>query len=105
MTGFHSYTEEQFLDEFVDPRDHAAVKEGADRQVAELRGHRLAELRRQSGFSQKQVAEAMGVSQQRISAIERGAISEIDTLSGYVAAIGGRLRIMVDFGGDLAAVA
>jgi len=105
MTSFHTYTEQEYLDEFVDPRDHQEVRETIDRRVAEHCGRRLAELRRQEGFTQKQVAESLGVTQQRVSAIERGAIGEIDTLKGYVGAIGGRLRIMADFGGDMRQVA
>src|SRR5882757_8686427 len=98
MTEFTTYnTQQEFLDEFVDPEDHEAVRTESARIVAEQRGHRLAELRRREGFSQKQVAATLGVTQQRISAIERGAIGEIDTLKGYIGAIGGRLRVMADF--------
>ena len=44
----------------------------------------------------------MGVSQARISKIERGDISrnEVDTLRAYVTALGGRLEIVADFAGD-----
>lgn len=44
----------------------------------------------------------MGVSQARISKIERGDISrnEVDTLRAYVTALGGQLEIVADFGGD-----
>jgi predicted XRE-type DNA-binding protein len=42
----------------------------------------------------------MGVSQARVSKLESGDLShtEIGTLQSYVAAIGGNLRIVADFG-------
>lgn len=74
------------------------------RSVLELRlaAARLAELRRARNLSQRQVAQAMGVSQPRVSAIEAGAptAAEVATLRAYVAALGGELHLVADFGGD-----
>ncbi|WP_420821972.1 XRE family transcriptional regulator [Streptomyces avicenniae] len=71
-----------------------------DRLVAEVRAHRLAEIRQEQALTQRAVAEAMGVSAPRVSAIEHGDIdrAELATLRSYVEALGGRLRVVADFG-------
>ncbi|WP_443072249.1 XRE family transcriptional regulator [Streptomyces sp. NBC_01485] len=52
--------------------------------------------------SQVQVAEAMGVTQARVSRIEKGQLerSEVDALAAYVKALGGKLKIVADFGDE-----
>jgi len=62
-------------------------------------GHRLAQLREELGLTQVQVAERMGISQPRISQLERGDIGqmEVDTIRRYVTALGGKLKIIADF--------
>ena len=47
---------------------------------------------------QAEVADAMGVSQQRVSAIESGAVAELATLGDYIRALGGELKVIADFG-------
>jgi hypothetical protein len=44
----------------------------------------------------------MGVSQARVSKLESGDLphTELGTLQSYVAALGGNLRIVADFGGS-----
>ncbi|MEZ0073364.1 XRE family transcriptional regulator [Planotetraspora sp. GP83] len=71
-----------------------------DRLTAEARAHRLAEIRRDQALTQKDIAAAMGVSGPRVSAIEHGEIDrvEVSTLRSYVEALGGRLRVVADFG-------
>lgn len=51
--------------------------------------------RRRSRLTQKQVAARMGVSQSRVSAIERSdpLTLELSTVQSYVRALGGRLTI------------
>lgn len=63
---------------------------------AYIAGYRLAELRHKTGMTQVQVAEAMGVSQARISAMERGDVDSLTIASvrGYVTALGGTVRIV-----------
>lgn len=39
----------------------------------------------------------MGVSQARVSQIEHGRIGGLDTLRGYVVALGGTLDVVADF--------
>jgi predicted XRE-type DNA-binding protein len=68
----------------------------------EVRAYRLAEVRRRQDLTQEQVASAMGVRQPRVSQLESGDLShvEIATLRSYVTALGGRLRVVAEFGDD-----
>lgn len=58
---------------------------------------RLAELRRRLGLSQAAVANAIGTTQSGISRIERQDDLRVSTLYQYVEAMGGRLRLRVEF--------
>ncbi len=82
----------------LDPaRADAARKEMHDAVQAQ----RLAEIRKAQGHArQADVAAVMGVSQARVSKLESGDLSrtELGTLQSYVAALGGSLRIVADFG-------
>jgi predicted XRE-type DNA-binding protein len=77
----------------------AARAEARTRTQAYVLGSRLAQLREEIGMSQAQLAESMGISQPRVSQIERGDMSQmdVDTLSRYVMALGGRLKLVADF--------
>jgi predicted transcriptional regulator len=74
---------------------------------AETRAHRLAEIRRAYGLDQTELAERIGVSQSRISRIERGELdrSEIATVRSYVEALGGHIEIVAKFGDERITVA
>ena len=74
------------------------VQEGKERLLAQVRAHRLAEIRKRQGLTQRDVAAAMGISVGRVSQIEAGDISGIDVLDRYVTAIGGLLEIVATFG-------
>ena len=50
--------------------------------------HRLAEMRERRGLTQRQVAQAMGVTGGRVSQIENGELAGIDVLDRYVSALG-----------------
>ncbi len=80
--------------------DDDAVAEARAYHDALIRAYRLAEVRRELRLTQAEVARAMGVSQSRVSAIERGEVSrsEIDTLRAYVAALGGQVEVIARFG-------
>jgi DNA-binding XRE family transcriptional regulator len=78
--------------------DPAEVEAGARRLLAEARGHQLAEVRKQHGLTQKDIAGAMGVSIARVSQIEHGDVTSIDVIARYVEALGGRLNLVADFG-------
>jgi len=68
--------------------------------AARARPHRLAELRARSGLTQAEVAERLGVRQERVSAMERGDVSAMEsrTAAAYVEALGGRLEITAELG-------
>jgi DNA-binding XRE family transcriptional regulator len=86
--------------EHVDAIGAERVVLGTSQVLARVRAHRLAEVRKQQGFTQRDVAEAMGVSVGRVSQIESGDLSGVDVLDRYVSAIGGQLEIMATFGDD-----
>jgi DNA-binding XRE family transcriptional regulator len=83
-----------------------AVAAGKEELLAEVVGHRLAELRRARDLTQAQIAERMGVTKGRVSQIEQGQISGQEVLARYAAALGGRLHQAIYFdNGDIAAIA
>lgn len=63
------------------------------------RGQELSSLRKAQGFSQTEVADAMGVAQGRVSQIERGQAGlDTATLAAYLDAIGGELTMLATIG-------
>ena len=90
---FFTYTRDEFLDEFVHPDDRAAVEDARQRRTLQVRAEYLTEMRKKAGLTQAEVAEAMGVSQQRVSAIESGGVAELATLADYIRALGGELGV------------
>jgi DNA-binding XRE family transcriptional regulator len=95
---FFTYTRDEFLEEFVHPDDRAAVLDARDKRALQVRAEYLAGMRKKAGLTQAEVADAVGVSQQRVSAIENGAVAELATLAGYIRALGGELKVIADFG-------
>lgn len=59
-------------------------------------GVALFELRKRLGRSQAEVATAIGTTQSGVSRIERQPDMRVSTLDEYVAALGGRLRLVVE---------
>ena len=78
----------------------AEVELGKAGLLAKVRAHRLAEMRKRRGLTQRQVAGAMGVTVGRVSQIENGELAGIDVLDRYVQALGGDLQIVADFGDE-----
>jgi phage shock protein A len=99
--AFLSYDADSFLDEFF-PGEETEVEIGAAALVARYRARTLAQVRQLTGLTQAQLAGRMRVRQERVSAIERAdpGATEIRTLAAYVAALGGRLEIVADIGGE-----
>ena len=95
---FYTYTRDEFVEEFVHPDDRAAVEAARQRRVLQVRAEYLTEMRKNAGMTQAEVAEAMGVSQQRVSAIESGSVAELATRADYIRALGGELKVIADFG-------
>ncbi len=57
----------------------------------------LQDLRQAQHLTQERMAELMGVRQENVSRLERRADLLLSTLSSYVAAMGGKLRLMAEF--------
>lgn len=87
--------------------DEVKVAEHRARLDDEVRAFRLAEVRRRQELTQEQVAGAMGVKQPRVSQLEAGDLIhvEVATLRSYVAALGGRLRVVAEFGDEQLVIA
>ncbi len=57
----------------------------------------LRDLRHAQHLTQERMAELMGVEQENVSRLERRADLLLSTLSSYVAAMGGKLRLVAEF--------
>ncbi|MQA16560.1 MAG: helix-turn-helix domain-containing protein [Pseudonocardiaceae bacterium] len=105
MSGFVRWTDIR-TEHVARAGGEAAVETGKRELLAEVIGHRLAEVRRTRGVTQQQVADKMGVTKGRISQIEQGKVSGHDVLVRYATALGGRLHQAIYFDdGDIAAIA
>jgi DNA-binding XRE family transcriptional regulator len=69
-----------------------------EEMLASVSGAQLAEIRTQLGMTQTELAESAGLSQARISQIESGGATSLDTLRAYVAGLGGHLDIVARIG-------
>lgn len=87
-------------DRHIDAVGSDVVAETSSLMLTRVRAHTLAEVRRRKGLTQKQVAEAMGVSVGRVSQIEHGDLSGLDVLDRYVQALGGQLGLVATFGDE-----
>jgi DNA-binding XRE family transcriptional regulator len=82
-----------------DPSTSTAIGErraGIDAYVTR-RTARLADLRKAVGLTQQQVAAELGVSQPEVSKLEGRDTYLVETLARFVAATGGRLRIIAEY--------
>ena len=98
----HAYDDPaSFAEEFF-PGQAAEVQDGAAAVAARNRARTLAEERTRLGLSQTEVAQRMGVPQAQVAAIEHAdpGTTDVRTLVSYVEALGGRLNLTADFGGD-----
>jgi len=66
--------------------------------LARVGGAQLADLRRQAGLTQVQLAAATGLTQARISQIERGKDVSLDTLRAYITGLGGEVEVIARIG-------
>jgi DNA-binding XRE family transcriptional regulator len=66
----------------------------------QMESTRLAEVRRRRGFSQVHLSKLLGISQSDLSKLERRRDMRLSTMRKYVAALGGRLRLVADFPDD-----
>jgi DNA-binding XRE family transcriptional regulator len=106
MTSVRRWRDTNHLDQAIDTaggRD--AFDAAVGRMLDEARGWRLGDMRKRRGLTQEQVADRMGVSTSRVSQIEAGDVSTQDVLTRYVAALGGTLKLIADFGDEQLKVA
>lgn len=77
------------------PVNEERVQEHKDRMLAQVRAHRLRELREQAHLTQAQVAERIGVGQRQVSKIENGDLenAKVSTIRRYLEAVGGHLAL------------
>lgn len=82
--------------------DEDRVAEHRELLDGKVRAYRLQQIRKARAANQGDVADAMHVTQSRVSKIERGDIAhtEVGTLRSYVEALGGELRVVADFGDE-----
>lgn len=74
---------------------HSAARE---QLLASVNGAQLADLRKQAGLTQAQLAAATGLTQPRISQIEHGADVSLDVLRAYITGLGGQVEIIARLG-------
>ncbi|MGY1499751.1 helix-turn-helix domain-containing protein [Streptomyces sp. QTS52] len=65
---------------------------------AHVLGHHLREIREEQGLTQNQVAGLVGISQARVSQIERGEIHNLETMRTYAEALGARVTVTIEYG-------
>jgi DNA-binding XRE family transcriptional regulator len=98
--AMHEWTEVER--DLYPPGDEANVSELESELRAQVRAYKLAEVRRARHLTQQQVAATLGVSKARVSQIEHGQADRaaIQGLASYVAALGGRLELVANFGDE-----
>lgn len=79
------------------PDRRASVEAEADRLHTEYLT--LQELRKAKDLTQVQLAETLGIQQATVAKYERQSDLLLSTLSSYVRAMGGSLKLMVEFPG------
>ena len=75
----------------MDPRRLARSKAHAKEMMAEML---LAEIRKQTGFTQAELAEALGIKQPSLSKLESQTDMQISTLQRVIEALGGNLELI-----------
>lgn len=104
MTEFYNWDD---IRAELDRGDDEALQRERARTEAWISAYHLAEERKRLGLTQREVAEAMGVTAGRVSQIENGDldVNEVATLGRYAQALGAKLRIIFDYGTDLRQIA
>jgi transcriptional regulator with XRE-family HTH domain len=86
------------FDDLVKRTTTPRTRKQAARRTQELLGELLlSEVRKLSGKSQREVAEALGIKQPSLSKLEKQSDMQISTLRRIVAALGGRLEVIARF--------
>lgn len=82
------------------PVDRATVDAHKKQMIDEVRSYRLCGLREALSLTQVELASRLNVSQNRVSRFEQGDLDrvQVDTVRKYVEALGGNLRIEIEYG-------
>lgn len=82
--------------------DVDTLREDLAQLEREVDGCALREVRLARGVTQRELAQRLGVSQNRISAIEKGQFhkAQLGTISRYVEALGGELIVQAQINGQ-----
>lgn len=91
----------ELVTEGIDP---AEIEQQKTRLMAGINAYKLVEIRIRCGLTQQDVAMAMGVDLETVRRIEHGDLAAIEALAPYATALGGRLRLFIDFGDDMISV-
>lgn len=89
------------LHEYMSARgiDENSIGAERERTRERIEAYRLSQIRKGKELTQATVAKSMGVSQKRVSEIERGELGSmrLDTLGRYAESLGGRLVASIEF--------
>jgi len=85
---------EEFMSDFT-PAQRAKVEARAAALITQQAT--LRDLRQAKNLTQERMAQLVGVEQENISRLERRADLLLSTLSSYVGAMGGKLRLIAEF--------
>jgi transcriptional regulator with XRE-family HTH domain len=88
MSGHHAFDE--LRARTPERQERVAAYEQSLRAALELR-----DLRTRAGMTQREVAQHMAVSQEFVSKLERGLDPRLSSISRYVQAMGGDIKIVV----------
>ena len=87
------------LEEQMDPKRASRAKAKAKEVMAEML---LAEIRKEAGFTQEDIARTIGIKQPSLSKLESQDDIQISTLQRLIQALGGQLELIAHMpGGDI----
>jgi predicted XRE-type DNA-binding protein len=97
-SGFVSYDEWRATQNF----DEEEVAKSLREIYREILEYKLKELRKQQGLTQQQLADKLGITQNRISKLEKLDLdrAELQTIRSYINALGGELSLVVEIDGN-----
>jgi predicted XRE-type DNA-binding protein len=97
-SGFVSYDEWRATQNF----DEEEVAKSLREIYREILEYKLKELRKKQGLTQQQLADKLGITQNRISKLEKLDLdrAELQTIRSYINALGGELSLVVEIDGN-----
>jgi hypothetical protein len=86
-------------DKHIESIGREDVERGTSRLIFQVRAHRLADMRKRRGLTQREVARTRG---KRLTGQpdQKGELSGIDVLDRYVTALGCLLEVVANFGDE-----